>query len=101
MADEGKTYICERCGAIVGINQFPFCKGDPAGHGEWAGAEQPCEEFFAEHMSTDGEAYTSKRAWVRDMDRKGFEPAKFRSDPITKISRGPTGRLLFMDLGKR
>ena len=101
MSDEGKTYICEKCGAKVGINQFPFCRGNPSDHGPWSGAEEPCEEFFAEHMSTDGEHYTSKRAWVHDMDKRGFEPAKFRSDPVPKIARGSTGKLMFLDLGKR
>ena len=98
MVDEGKEYVCENCGATVRIGDFPFCKG---GHGQWSGAEEPCAEFFDEHISTEGMTFTSKRAWVREMDRRHHVPATFRSDPMTKIARGPTGKLIFLDMGKR
>ena len=90
---DSKTYTCDLCGAEVGIGSFPFCKGDKNAHGQWTGAEQPCEEFFAEHLSTDGEHFTSRRAWVRFMDKHGFEPHKPRE------TYNP-GRIM-LDLGKR
>jgi len=99
--DEGKSYVCEKCGVTVGIGDYPYCKG---GHkGGWSGAEEPCEEFVDDNITSEpeGMTFTSKRAWVKEMDRKGFVPAKFRSDPCSKIARGPTGKLMFMDMGKR
>jgi hypothetical protein len=98
---EGKSYVCEKCGVTVEIGDYPFCKG---GHkGGWYGAEEPCEEFIDENITSEpgGMTFTSKRAWVHEMDKKGHVPATFRSDPNRRIARGPTGKLLFVDMGSK
>ena len=102
MSDQ--TYICDKCGAEVGIGQFPLCKGDPSAHGPWRGAEEPMEAIDDEmltdepgtiHFSTIGEK-------VRYMDKHNIVPHKSRDgNDLNRIARGPTGKLLFVDMGKR
>jgi hypothetical protein len=94
-----KTYVCEKCGVTVGIGDYPFCKG---GHkGGWYGAEKPCEEFVDDNMAEEPMSFTSKRAWVHEMDKRHQVPATFRSDPVRRIARGSTGKLMFMDMGSK
>jgi hypothetical protein len=98
--DEGKEYVCDSCGATVRIGDFPFCRGVAANHGDWTGAEQPCEPFFCEHVSEDGETFTSKRAWARYLDKHNQQPAEYRSERAQHIvARGSTGQSLFFDMG--
>ena len=85
-------FVCEKCGGTVHIGDFPFCRGSSADHGAWTGAEEPCAEFVIEHMASDPMTFTSRRKWVREMDKRGFEPTKFRDAP-------PRG--LIFDMGKR
>jgi len=41
----GKLVECERCGAIYGINDFPFCKGSKEDHGPMRGFDDPFEPY--------------------------------------------------------
>lgn len=36
---------CEKCGGEYGIGDFPFCKGDPKGHGQMGGFDDPFEPY--------------------------------------------------------
>mgnify|MGYP001608316453 CR=1 FL=1 len=105
MSSESNSYRCDRCGGLITIGSFPFCKGSPEDHGKWSGAETPCEEFVDEHITPEleGMKFTSRRAWVREMDKRGHVPATFKSISRfeTKTSRGPTGKLMFIDMGKK
>lgn len=100
MSSESNTWVCQKCGAVVGIGQYPYCRGLQSDHGKWAGAEEPMEEVYCEHFSTDGETFTSRRAMVRYMDKHALEPAKLREGQ-SKIARGATGKALFFDLNMK
>lgn len=88
-----KRVVYDRCGAEYGIGDFPLCHGNPSEHGVWVGAEKPCEEFYDEMVSTDGETFTSNRAWVQYLDKNHIVPRK--------NNQAIRGGSLFFDMGKR
>jgi len=43
--EDGKTIHCERCGSDYGEGDFPYCKGDPKGHGSMHGFDEAFEPY--------------------------------------------------------
>lgn len=85
--------ICQMCGGVVRVGDWPFCGGDASKHvpPEHFG-EDPLEPYFDEHISTDGEWITSRAQRRAIMAKSGLDYRK-------KLS--PPGARVYIDLGRR
>ena len=60
---------CEDCGAEVQIGEWPWCPhGDALGFGE-----EPMEPYFDEHVSPEGQKFTTRAERRRFMYRNNLE----------------------------
>lgn len=82
---EGKTYICDKCGAEIGLGMFPFCRGNKSEHGAWMTADHPCEEFVDEMCDTEPRRFSSTREWVRFLDKNNIVPREKDRSSENKI----------------
>jgi hypothetical protein len=90
-----QEYVCDKCGHVVRIGDFPYCGGDPRGHGPWRTADEPIEEFVDDVIAEEPVRFSSTREWVRYMDKHDIVPREDRGNRI----RG--GQRIFIDMAKR
>ncbi len=86
---------CERCGHVLRIGDFPYCRGNQSDHGPWLGAEEPIAPYFDVALGREVRTRGERRTYMRELG----------ADYTTQRERGrdslnTTGRIT-VDLGRR
>ena len=88
--------ICEKCGEEIRIGEWPFCP-----HGDVHFEVDAHEPIYYEHLSTDGETFTSNREKRKFMDKHGITEKENNPHRTRRPARGATGKSLFFDMGHK
>lgn len=92
-SEDSQTWLCEKCGATVGIGDFPLCRGSQSDHGAWVGAEEPLTPYEDFDLTSEPGSITISSRGDR---RRIMREANLEYKRKPKLS----GQTLYFDMGK-